>query len=121
MEKFLFRPLAAGEVVDVVHEQDVDAPVFLAELQDLAVLEMVDEVVHELLGRDVEDLQPLVALLERVMADGVHEVGLAEPGPAVDVERVVGLGRVLGDGRSRRRGRTGCRCRRRSSRTCSWG
>ena len=32
------------------------------------------------------------------MADGVHEVGLAQARPAVDVEGVVGLGRILGHG-----------------------
>ena len=35
------------------------------------------------------------------MADGVQEVGLAETGVAVDEERVVGLGRRLGDGDGR--------------------
>ena len=32
------------------------------------------------------------------MADGLHQVGLAEPGGAVDEERVVGLAGRLGDG-----------------------
>ena len=33
-----------------------------------------------------------------VVADGVHQVGLAHADAAVEEERVVGLGRALGDG-----------------------
>src|SRR5206468_10484065 len=37
-------------------------------------------------------------VLADVVADGVEEVGLAEAGVAVDEQRVVGLGRLLGHG-----------------------
>ena len=40
--------------------------------------------------------EPLVEAL-RVVPDGVQQVGLAQPGVAVDEQRVVGLGRGLGD------------------------
>ena len=49
----------------------------------------VDEVVHEGLGGDVEDLAARV-VLGHVVPDGVEQVGLAEPGVAVDEEGVVG-------------------------------
>ena len=96
VEEFFLGPFAASEVVDIVHEEDVDAPVLLPEVQDLPVLEVVDEVVHELFGRDVEDLEPMVGQ-QGALPDGVHQVRLPEPGPAVDVQRIVGLGRRLGD------------------------
>ena len=57
----------------------------------------VDEVVGELLGVHVADPDVRVEAA-RVVADGVQQVGLAQPGVAVDEQRVVGLGRRLGDG-----------------------
>ena len=71
---------------------------FCAEVQDLAVLEMVDEVVHELFGRDVEDLRAAGSCWRAKWPMAFMRWVLPRPGPAVDVERVVGLGRVLGHG-----------------------
>ena len=99
VEKLLLRPVLADEGVDIVHEEEVDAPVFFPELEDLPVLEVVDDLVHELLGRDVDDPQARV-VPQALVADGVHEVGLPEARPAVDVEGIVGPGRVLGHGRA---------------------
>ena len=76
VEEFLFRPLPPGQVVDIVHQEHVDAAVLLPEIQDLAVLDVVDELVHELFGGDEEDLEAMM-LAQGVVADGVHEVGLA--------------------------------------------
>ena len=63
--------------------------------------EGVDEVVHERLGGDVQDGPGREVLLD-VVPDGVEEVGLAQPGVAVDEQRVVGasgrLGHRLGGG-----------------------
>ena len=49
--------------------------------------------------------------LDDLVGDGLHEVRLAEPGVAVDEERVVDLAGRLGDGvwRRRRRARSTCR------------
>ena len=58
------------------------------------VLNRVDELVRETLAREVEHLQALFAP-EDLVADGVHEVGLAQADPAVDEERIVGLRRGL--------------------------
>jgi hypothetical protein len=58
---------------------------------------MVDKVVHEFFGRDIEDFQARV-VVKGEMADGVHEMGLAQAGSAVDIERVVGFSRFFGDG-----------------------
>ena len=64
---------------------------------------MVDEVVHEFFGGDVEDVETVV-FIQGEMTDGVHEVGFAQAGAAVDIKGIVGLGRVLGHGQ---RGRVG--------------
>ena len=95
VEEFLLRALLAGQELDVVDEQDVHVAVLVAERQRLAVLDGVDHLVGEPLRRDVVDAQPGPRLLGCV-ADGVEEMGLAEPRSAEDEERVVdrpGVGR----------------------------
>jgi hypothetical protein len=75
--------------VCVVDEEEVAAlAVAAAELAHPVLLEGLDELVHELLGGDVEDarLRPLRADAVR---DGVDEVRLAEAGAAAQKERVV--------------------------------
>ena len=62
----------------------------------LVVADAVDEVVGELLGVHVAHPDAGVEVA-RVVADRVQQVGLAQPGLAVDEQRVVGLGRRLGD------------------------
>ena len=63
----------------------------------------VDEVVEEVLGRDVEDPHLRVVVLD-VVADRVEQVGLAEAGRPVDEQGVVGLARRLRNGLGRREG-----------------
>ena len=89
-------PLALGDELDVVDEEHVDAPVSVPEVLHLLLANGVDEVVRELLARRVED--PLAGELrgDRV-ADGVHQVGLAQAHAAVQEERVVGVPRTLRD------------------------
>ena len=97
MEELLLGLHLALQELDVVDQQDVDVPVAALEGAGLVVSDAVDEVVGELLGVHVADPDPGIEVL-RVVPDGVQQVGLAEPGLAVDEERVVGLGRRLGDG-----------------------
>ena len=47
----------AGEELDVVDEQNVDAAVALTEVEHAVVANRVDHLVHEPLGRDVGELQ----------------------------------------------------------------
>ena len=54
----------------------VDVPVSLAELDHPVLLQGLDEVVGELLGREVGDPRVRVVPEDRV-PDGVHQVGLA--------------------------------------------
>ena len=91
----------AGKELDVIDEQDVHAAVALAELQYPVVADGVDHLVHEVFGGHVDHPGPLV-MPQDVVADGVDEVGLAEPGLPVDEQGVVRLRGGLrdGDGRS---------------------
>ena len=98
-ERFLRRVLALQEL-DVVDEQDVDLAV--ARLKDAGpvVRDRVDEVVRELLARDVPHANARVEALG-VVPDRVQEVGLAEPGLPVDEQGVVRLREGLRDGDGR--------------------
>ena len=89
VEELLLEALFALHELDVVDEEDVAVPVPALEGQGGRGPEGVDEVVHEGLGGDVEDLAAGV-VLGHVVADGVEQVGLAETGVAVNEEGVVG-------------------------------
>ena len=96
VEELLLGPLLVGDELDVVDEEQVDPPVAGAELVDLALLDRGDELVRELLGRGVDDALAR-ELGDDLVADGVHQVGLAEAHAAVQEERVVGMAGPLGD------------------------
>ncbi len=95
VEELLLDALLAGEELDVVEQHDVGVAVALAELDHPVLLQRLDEVVRELLGREVGDARVRVVAQDGV-PDGVHQVGLAEAGVAVDEQGVVGLGGGLG-------------------------
>ena len=97
VEELLLGAVLAGDELDVVDEQDVDRAVLLAEGGQAIEADGVDHLVDEAIGRDVEDVEALLAGQD-VVADGVHQVRLAESDAAVDEERVVGLRGDLGDG-----------------------
>ena len=100
VEELLLRPLLVRDELDVVDEQQVDPPVAGAELVDLALLDRGDELVGELLARRVDDALAR-ELGDDLVADGMHQVGLAEAHAAVQEERVVGVARALRDRQAR--------------------
>ena len=57
VEELGLRAFLAGEELDVVDQQHVDAAIALAEVEDAVVADRVDHLVHEPLGRDVGQLQ----------------------------------------------------------------
>ena len=87
----------ALQELDVVDQQDVDVAVAALKSLGFVVADRVDEVVGELLGADIEHPSAGVQAA-RVVANRVQQVGLAQSGAAVDEQRVVRLGRGLGDG-----------------------
>ena len=104
VEELLLGALLALQEVDVVHQQEVHvAPVPPLQLRRGAAVDALDDLVDELLGAD-EEHPGGRGPLDNGVGDGLHQVGLAQPGGAVDEERVVGLARRLGHG-VRRRGR----------------
>ena len=95
VEELLLGALLVGDELDVVDQEEVDAPVAGPEVVDPALLDARDELVRELLAGGVHDLLAREAGDHRV-PDRVHQVRLAEANPAVQEERVVGVPGALG-------------------------
>ena len=90
VEELLLGLLLALQELDVVNQQDVHVAVALPKLRALVLTDGVDEVVGQFFGGDVADPDG-VEVAAYVVAQGVQQVRLAQPGVAVDGERVVGL------------------------------
>ena len=96
MEEFLLRAILAGKELDVVDQQRIERAIVPLELVDHVVLQRLDHVGDEALGMEIDDAGVAV-VREDLIADGMHQVGLAESDAAIDEHRVVGLARLLGD------------------------
>ena len=103
VEELFLGPFLVRDELDVVDEEQVDPAVAGPELVDLALLDLVMNSLVNFSRRRVDD--PLARELgDDLVADRVHQVGLAEAHAAVQEERVVGVARALGD---RQDGRVG--------------
>ena len=103
VEELFLGAFLVRDELDVVDEQQVDPAVARPEVVDLALLDAGDELVGELLAGGVDHALARELRDDRV-ADGVHQVGLAEAHAAVQEQRVVRVARALGH---RQRGRVG--------------
>ena len=94
MEEAFDRLFLVADELDVVDEKNVELAVAAVEGLDLGVIRLieanrVDELVRELFGVDVADLQ-VGHHRQRVVADGLEQVRLAQTGIAVDKEGIEG-------------------------------
>jgi len=89
VEELFLRPLLLGQELDVVDQKDVDRPVALPESGHPLEPDRRDQVVHEVLGGQVDDARSGGGSAETV-ADRVQQMGLAQAHTAVEEERVVG-------------------------------
>ena len=81
VEELFLCPLFVGDELDVVDEEQVDAPVATSEVVDLALLDAGNEFVCELLAGRIDNALARKAGDDRV-TDGVHEMRFAEAHPA---------------------------------------
>ena len=88
VEELLLRALLAGEELDVVDEEEVHVPVFVAEGESLRVLDGVDHLVGEALCGYVAHARIRTGR-EDGMPDGMQEMRLSEARAGEDEERVV--------------------------------
>ena len=93
----LLGALAAGDELDVVHEEHVGGAEFLPELLVAALPDGLDQLIGEGVALDVHHPEVGAGGVDFV-GDGVEQVGLAQAGLAVDEQRVVALARVFGHG-----------------------
>src|SRR5689334_5912212 len=100
MKKFLLGAFLAPQELNVVDQKEVGLPVTLAELDQVTVLNRVNELVDEQLTRDVNHLH-VFSLCPDKLADGLHEMRLAETHAAIDEQRIVCSRRRLGDSETR--------------------
>ena len=104
MEELLLRVLLPGKELDVVDQQCIHRSVAFLELVDFIVLKRGDHLPDELFGAQVHDVGARV-LLQHPVAGSLHEMGLADPGAAVDEQGIV-VG-VVGTRRDQHRRRSG--------------
>src|SRR5678816_865149 len=90
MEELFLCSLFRRNELNVVDQQNIVISVSLAEAQELVVPNGADEIVGELFRGDVGQPQTAVSSFD-LLADGVHEVGLAETHSSIHKQRVVGL------------------------------
>jgi hypothetical protein len=96
MEKFLLRPLLTTEKLNVVDQKKVGLAITLPEFDQITVLDRVDELVDEQLTRDVDHLH-VFPFRPDELADGLHEMGLAQTDAAVNERGIVRARRRLRD------------------------
>jgi len=96
VEEFLLGTFLAGEELDIVDEEEISLAIALAKFDEGIVLDGIDELVGEFLRREIHHLATGAALGD-LLADGLHEMGLAETDAAIDEEGVISAGRRLGD------------------------
>ena len=83
MEKLFLRALLAGhELTSSISSTSIER-YFSRNALRLVVADRVDQLVHELFGRDIRNTQMPVALFDRV-ADRMHQMRFAEADAAVD-------------------------------------
>ena len=94
MKEFFLRPLLAAEKLNVVDQKNVGLTITLAEFDEVTVLDRIDELINEKFARKINDLR-VFFLRHSILADGLHQVRLAESDTAVNKEWVVSSGRRL--------------------------
>src|SRR5450756_1351871 len=88
MKKFLLRPFLAGNELNVVDEQDVNATVLVSELFIPIILYGVDQFICKLFRRSIEHFRIWI-LVEDVMSDCMHQMGLPQTDAAVNEQGIV--------------------------------
>src|SRR5689334_10001163 len=77
VKEFLLRTLLAAEKMDVVDQKEVGLAIAFAKFDQVVVLDRIDELVDENLAREIHH-PGVLAAGDDVLADGLHQVGLAE-------------------------------------------
>ena len=82
--------------MNVVNDQGIDVPIFLAKIAHALGADRFDQFIGELFGAKIDDFQPGF-LDQHLVADGVKQMGFAQPRSPIYEQRVVSGG-VVGHG-----------------------
>ena len=93
MKELFLRPFLAGQKLDVVDHQHIDVPIALPEVHHLVIANRVDDLVGELLGRQIGD--PEIGSFRHMIADRVQQMRLSKAHPPIDEEGVVRFPRLF--------------------------
>ncbi len=96
MKKFFLRPFLPRDELDIVHQQNVDRAETVAETDHAIEAQGIEHFVGEFLRADVGEPRRGIPLLDQV-ADRLHQVRLAHAHAAIEKQRIVSLGGLLGD------------------------
>src|SRR5436309_9269940 len=88
VKEFFLGTLFASEKLDVVYQEKVDLAIALSELDQITVLDRVDELVDEQFTGYIDHFN-IFLLGPNVLADRLHQVGLAKTDTAINEQRVV--------------------------------
>src|SRR3984957_6726862 len=91
MEELFLSALFLSQELDVIYQQYVHIAELVAEAGHFVIAQRVDHIVGELLAGYVADSQ-LRLPLAHLVANGLHQMGLAHTDAAIEEERVVSLG-----------------------------
>jgi hypothetical protein len=87
VEELLLGGGLAGDELHIIDHQHVDGAEHLLEADRVLFAQRADEAIHELLGRQINDVG-LGEIRLKLPRDGVHQVRLAQAHAAVEEQRV---------------------------------
>ena len=100
VKKFLLRSLFSAEKLDIINQKQVGLAVALTEFHQGIVLNSVDKFVDEQLARQIHHLRRFLFHPD-ILADGLHQVRLAQTNAAINKERIVSTRGRLGHRQTR--------------------
>src|SRR5580704_8553151 len=99
VKEFFLGTLLASEKLDVVDQEEIDLAIALSEFDQITVLDRVDELIDEQFTGNINHLYVFL-LGPNVLANGLHQVGLAKTDTAINEQWVVCPRRRLRHGES---------------------
>ena len=95
MEKFFLCRFLSYNKLDIIDKKYIDISVFFAEFGHsgvISVTDRLDQLICKFFAGNIQNLTVFI-MLNNVMSDGMHKVGLAKSGASVDKKRIVGISR----------------------------
>lgn len=88
MEELLLRLFLARQKLNIVDQKHIYTSIFIAKLYRFVVPDRVDKFVGKLFRRQINDFRRGI-MLNHIMADRMHQVGLAESNSSVNKQWIV--------------------------------